>query len=302
MENVIRLELHQLLAQFASLRVHEPRRLQKLIRSIERQGQLMPVVAVPADEQAVRWVLIDGYRRLAALRCLGQDLIWVDAWDCSVDEALLLCLARGPERAWQAIEEAALIDELSRRHSLREIATSLERDVSWVSRRLSLFQALPGDLLEAVRQGKISLWAASRILAPLARANTAHARLLMAQLEQHPLSTRELKHLYRHYQQANQVQRERLVRDPELFFQALETHQETTQTQRLAEGPEGLWCKDLAVVGQILKRLLGQVPSLFAAEQIAGEKRRLRQAFEQMKRRFDHLEQALTETSGHDPL
>ena len=56
------------------------------------------------------------------------------------------------------------------------------------------------------------------------------------------------------------------------------------------------------IVGQILKRLLGQVPTLFAAEQIVGEKRRLRQAFEQMKRRFDHLEQALTENSGHDPL
>ena len=298
----MRLELHQLLAQFASLRVHEPRRLQKLIRSIKRQGQLMPVVAVPADEEEVRWVLIDGYRRLEALRYLGKDLIWVDTWDCSVDEALLLCLARGPERAWLAIEEAALIYELSRRHSLREIAASLERDVSWVSRRLSLFQALPGDLLEAVRQGKISLWAASRILAPLARANIAHARLLLAQLEQHPLSTRELKRLYNHYQQVNQVQRERLVQAPGLFFQALETHEEATRTKRLAEGPEGAWCKDLGVVGQILKRLLGQVPTLFSSEQVPEERRRLHQAFVQMKTRFERLEQALGETVTHDPL
>jgi len=298
----MRLELHQLLAQFASLRVHEPRRLQKLIRSIERQGQLMPVVAVPADEEEVRWVLIDGYRRLEALHRLGKDLIWVDAWDCSVDKALLLCLSRGPERSWQAIEEAALIYELSRRHSLRKIAASLERDVSWVSRRLSLFQALPGDLLEAVRQGRISLWAASRILAPLARANTAHARLLLAQLEQHPLSTRELKRLYSHYQQANQVQRERLVRDPGLFFQALETHEEATQTKRLAEGPEGAWCKDLTVVSQILKRLLGQVPTLFASEQVPEERKRLQQAFVQMKTRFERLEQALDEGVTHDPL
>ena len=298
----MRLELHQLLAQFASLRVHEPRRLQKLIQSIERQGQLMPVVAVLADEEEVRWVLIDGYRRLEALLRLGKDLIWVDVWDCSVDKALLLCLSRGPERAWQAIEEAGLIYELSRRHSLREIATSLERDVSWVSRRLSLFQALPGDLLEAVRQGKISLWAASRILAPLARANTAHARLLLAQLEQHPLSTRELKRLYSHYQQANQVQRERLVRDPGLFFQALETHKEATQSKRLAEGPEGAWCNDLTVVSQILKRLFGQVPTLFASEQVPEERKRLQQAFVQMKTRFDRLEQALDEAVTHDPL
>ncbi len=302
MENVLRLELHQLLAQYASLRVHEPRRLQKLIRCIERQGQLMPVVAVPADKEEVRWVLIDGYRRWEALRQLGQDRIWVDVWDRSVDDALLLCLARGPERAWQAIEEAALIEELSRRHSLREIAASLGRDVSWVSRRLSLFQALPEDLLSAVRQGKISLWAASRILAPLARANTAHARTLLAQLEQQPLSTRELKRLYTHYRQANQVQRERLVQAPMLFFQALETHEETTQANRLAAGPEGGWYKDLTVVGQILKRLLGQVPTVLTSDQVPEERKRLQQAFVQMKTHFQQLEQALEEVTAHDPV
>jgi hypothetical protein len=301
MQNVSQLERHQLLTRFAAVRVDDPRRLRQLTRSIERQGQLMPVVAVPADE-ADHWVLIDGYRRLAALRQLGQDLVWVDVWDRTVDEALLCCLARGPEHAWQAIEEAALIHELSQRHALRKIAVALDRDVSWVSRRLSLFQALPEDLLQAVRHGKISVWAASRILAPLARANTEHARRLLSQLEQQPCSTRELKQLYRHYQQANQLQRERLVQQPQLFFQALANRQDATQTKRLAAGPEGAWYQDLRVVGQILKRLLGRVPTLFAAEQAADEKRRLHQAFAQMKRRFVRLEQAIQEPSQHDPL
>ena len=89
---------------------------------------------------------------------------------------------------------------------------------------------------------------------------------------------------------------------PGLFFQALETHEEATRTKRLAEGPEGAWCKDLAVVGQILKRLLGQVPTLFASEQIPEERRRLQQAFAQMKTRFERLEQALEEVTVHDPL
>ena len=119
MENVKRVERHQLLTRFASLRVEDPRRLRKLTGSIERQGQLMPVVAVPVANQEVRWVLIDGYRRLAALRHLGKDLIWVDVWDREVDEALLLCLSRGPERCWQAIEEAALMFELHQSRWLR---------------------------------------------------------------------------------------------------------------------------------------------------------------------------------------
>ena len=203
MENVMHLDLHCLIARFASLRLRDPQRLRTLVQSIEHNGQLVPVIAVADEQEHLRWVLIDGYRRLEALHELGEDQIWVDVWDRGVDEAVLLCLARGPERAWEAIEQAALIQELTQRYSLRQIALSIGHDVSWVSRRLNLFKALPEDLLEQVRQGRISLWAATRILAPLARANEAHARTLLAQLENQPLSTRELKCLYSQYQQAN---------------------------------------------------------------------------------------------------
>jgi ParB family chromosome partitioning protein len=240
-------------------------------------------------------VLIDGYRRREALQQLGADRIWVDVWARSVDEALLACLARGPERAWEAIEEAALIEELARRHSLQAIARQLGRDVSWVSRRLSLLKALPEDLLEQVRQGRISVWAATRILAPLARANSAHARALLAQLAQHPLSTRELKRLYAYYQQATQRQRERLVENPALFLQALASREQDIADKRLAEGPEGAWCKDLAVVTQILKRLRRQVPTLFAPPQDPVACARLHEAFVATRRAFQHLEQALAQ-------
>ena len=150
MENVLRLDLHLLIPRFAQLRLRDPERLARLTRSMRQHGQLMPVVVVPDALDPPRWVLVDGYRRLEALREIGEDLVWVDAWDRSVDEALLLCLARGPERGWEAIEEAALLQELSGRYSLRELAQRIGRDVSWVSRRLNLFKALPEQLLEAV--------------------------------------------------------------------------------------------------------------------------------------------------------
>lgn len=196
MGNVIRLDLHALIPRFAALRLHDPKRLRNLTRSIERNGQLAPVIAVPDEKDDLRWVLIDGYRRREALQQVGKDLVWVDVWDRCVDEALLLCLARGPEQPWEAIEKAALLQELATRYSLREIALQIGRDVSWVSRRLSLFKALPEDLLEGVRQGKITLWAATPVLAPLARANAGHARILLAGLEKQPLCTRELKRIY----------------------------------------------------------------------------------------------------------
>ena len=289
------LDIHALSRRFATLRLNDPQRLENLTRSIERNGQLVPVIAVPDEQADLHWVLIDGYRRLEALQQLGEDLVWVDVWDHPVDEALLLCLARGPERAWEAIEEAALLQELARRYSLREIARRIGRDVSWVSRRLTLFKVLPEDLLEAVRQGKLSVWAATRILAPLARANPEHARTLLAGLEQQPVSTRELKRLYEHYQQANRAQRARLVENPRLFLQALQSKEEASDDKRLAEGPEGLWYKDLAVTAKLLKRLLGQVPTLFTPQQPPLERERLKQAFTRMKAAFQRLDKCIEE-------
>jgi len=300
METVLRLDLHALIPRFAALRLHDPSRLAQLVASIEQRGQLMPVVAVPEADGDRHWVLIDGYRRREALQRLGADRIWVDVWERSVDEALLAALARGPERAWEAIEEAALIAELSRRHSLQAIARELGRDVSWVSRRLSLIKALPEDLLDQVRKGRISLWAATRILSPLARANSEHARILLAQLAHQPLSTRELGRLYEQYRQASKVQRRRLVENPALFLQALDSRAQASADKRLAAGPEGAWYKDLRVVGSLLERLLGQVPTLFGPTQVAAERERLQQAFAAAKIQLQRLEQALAQSGSHD--
>jgi ParB family chromosome partitioning protein len=301
MENVCRLDLHALIPRFAPLRLHDPVRLGRLVASIERQGQLMPVVAVPAAEPAGQWVLIDGYRRRAALQHLKADRIWVDVWAQSVDTALLTTLARGPERAWEAIEEAALIAELASRHTLQAIARELGRDVSWVSRRLSLIKALPEDLLAAVRAGRISLWAATRILAPWARANAAHARTLLNKLAEQPLSTRELTQLYAHYAQASKVQRQRLVENPQLFLTALKGRQEATAANRLAAGPEGAWYQDLRILSALLERLRERVPTLFGPTQEAAERERLTQAFAAAQAQFERLAQALVPGSDHAP-
>jgi len=300
MENILPLDLHALVPRFAALRLRDAPRLARLVTSIEQQGQLTAVVVVPDPDNAQRWVLIDGYRRLDALQHLGRDQIQAHVWARCVDEALLGCLARGPDRGWEAIEEAALIEELTGRHSQQAIARKIGRDVSWVSRRLSLIKALPEDLLEQVRQGRVSVWAATRILAPLARANSDHARTLLQHIEQQPLSTRALKRLYDQYRKATKIQRQRLVENPALFLQALDSREQQVADKRLADGPEGVWRKDLAVIREIATRLLGQVPTLFAAQQDPLECKRLRQAFAAAKTPFQRLEQALVEIPDHD--
>jgi len=130
-------DLHRLDLRFASLRMRQPRLVEPLARSIEHHGQLVPLVAVAEQE---RWVLIDGYLRVEALRRLARDTAQVELWDCPLAQALLIVLVRVQARTWEAIEEGAVIRELITGFALsqREVARQSGRDVSWVNRRLAL--------------------------------------------------------------------------------------------------------------------------------------------------------------------
>jgi ParB family chromosome partitioning protein len=298
---LIEVDLHRLVLRFAHLRLPRAKALESLVRSIEQSGQLTPVVAVAESDQ--QWVRIDGYRRLAALRQCGHDTAWTDLWSCDVPQALFGVLARGQARPWQSIEEAQLIQELhtSYSYSQVDIARQVGRDVSWVNRRLTLMAAFPEDLLKAVSQGQLSLWAATRILVPLARANTDHARRLLDAVGEHPLSTRNLPTWFRHYQRANRVTRVRMVDNPALFLEALQAQQDAKQAKALAQGPEGAWLKDVNVITQLLKRLRKQVATLFDPAQSVFDRRLLSPALGDMMAELALLQADLTRYDAYDP-
>jgi ParB-like chromosome segregation protein Spo0J len=175
----LEVDLHLLELRFSGARLLEPQAVDKLARSIERNGQIVPLIVVSSPDSSAaegteRLVLIDGYRRVAALRRLGRDRASVERWPCDLTEAVLDVLARTQGRSFAAIEETLLL--------LREAARRCARDGSWVNRRLQLLASLPKAALAAVREGRLSSWAAARVIALLARANSGHAdRLLRAQ-------------------------------------------------------------------------------------------------------------------------
>jgi ParB family chromosome partitioning protein len=256
------IDLHRLELRYTGTRLIDSRGIERLARSIEQCGQLIPCIVV-AD--AERLVLIDGYRRIAALRRLGRDTASVEQWGCDLAQALLNLLARTTQsRPIAAIEEALLLQELvsALQLSQREVASRSGRDVSWVQRRLQLLVALPDPLLDAVRAGQLSTWAATRIFAPLARANTDHAQRLLAAMHSAPLSTRELKLWFEHYQGAQHALRERLVSHPRLFVDSLLARDEQRASERLGAGPEGLALTDLRRLEGFLRRVRKQLAVL----------------------------------------
>jgi ParB family chromosome partitioning protein len=262
----LELDLHRLELRFASSRLVEPRAVARIAHSIERCGQVVPCIVVAASDGTggERLVLIDGYRRVAALRRLGRDTARVEQWTCDLTDALLGLLARTQNRPFASIEEALLIRELMQGLGLsqHDLARRCGRDVSWVSRRLQLLSGLPDAALTAMRDGRLSSWAASRIVAPLARANTEHADQLLEALADAPLSTRELRCWLEHYQKAFRSARDHMVSRPRLFIDALRETGERRAGERLRDGPEGECAADLRSIEAILARLRKRVAAL----------------------------------------
>ena len=289
------LEIAHLELRYAHTRIRKPEALLPLMRSLEQWGQLRPVSVVPSEPPG--HVLVDGYLRVEALRRCGKDMILAEVWLCGELEALLQVLMREQERRWEALEEASLIRELHERHELSQdrIARLLGKDKSWVCRRLSLLRALPDEILDSVRSGHLSPWAAGRVLAPLARANPEHAKALTRTLSQEHLCTRDLEEFFRHYQKAHRKQREKMVLDPVLFLKALRAKEEEGRVHALKEGPEGKWLRDMKVASHILVRLTKALPAVIYPEQGNLDRRLLLTAFEETRNAFLSLEQHIQE-------
>src|SRR5215510_3413647 len=86
----MQLEFHQLDRRWEHLRVRHPGRQRRLLASLAESGQQTPIVVVAAEGQTDRFVLIDGYKRIAALEQLGRDTVEAVVWPMSEAAAVLL--------------------------------------------------------------------------------------------------------------------------------------------------------------------------------------------------------------------
>ena len=301
LREVKEVEIAHLKLRYAHTRIHRPERVSSLASSIERFGQIIPVVVLREGVDSL--VLIDGYLRVKALRGCRRDTVAAEIWECKEEEALVEVLARAHTRKWDLVEEAALLWELHQQCHLSQsqIASLLRRKQGWVSGRLALYQALSEELLELIRRGSLSTWAVTRVLAPIARAMPEHGKVLAENLSQEDLSTRDLALWFRHYQKANRKQRENLVREPLLFLKALRASQEATEAKVLKEGLEGQWLRDWRVIAHMLRGLLRKVPALFYFGQSRLDRRLLLTAWEESQRQFQELEKEIRRYESDDP-
>ena len=211
------LDLRQLDLRYANLRIADPARRARLEQALAREGQQVPVLVLAGAGD--RYVLIEGYGRVEALKRLSRDTVEATVLDMSEAEALVLRhrLDHGAPRS--ALEEGWLVVTLLEcGKSQVEMAISLAKSTAWVSRRLALVRALPEVAQDAVRSGHIGASAAEKYLVPLSRGNAGHCIKLVEGLRSVRPTARQLLCLYTAWKAANDEIRQRIVEQPLLYL------------------------------------------------------------------------------------
>ena len=169
----MKLEFHQFDRRYEHLRVRNPERQRRLLASLAASGQQTPIVVVAISEKPDRYLVIDGYKRVAALEQLARDTVEAVVWEMSEADALVLDRSMRFSEQETALEQGWLLSELEQRfgYRLEDLARRFDRSVSWVSRRLALVEQLPEAVQQRVRAGEIAAHVAMKYLAPVARTN-----------------------------------------------------------------------------------------------------------------------------------
>jgi ParB/RepB/Spo0J family partition protein len=279
----MRLEFHQLDRRWERLRACHPARQRRLLAALAEAGQQTPIVVVAAEDQPNRYVVIDGYKRVAALEQLGRDTVEAVVWPLGEAAAVLLDRSLRFSEPETALEVGWLLAELQQRfgYGLEELARRFDRSVSWVSRRLALVEVLPEAIQEQVRQGQIPAQVALKFLAPVARQSLEDCGRMADIFSQRHSEVREAGLLYAAWRQGSRAVRKRLLDESELFF----------KTQRQSEPPNAALLRDLetaaAIVNRAQRRLAG------AAELDGRQRESARRQIERMQRQLQRISEQL---------
>jgi len=281
----MQLEFHQLDRRWEHLRVRHPGRQRRLLASLADSGQQTPIVVVAAEGQANRYVVIDGYKRIAALEQLGRDTVEAVIWPMSEAAAVLLDRSLRLSEHETALEVGWLLAELEQRfdYGLDELARRFDRSVSWVSRRLALVELVPEAIQQQVREGKIPAQVALKFLVPVARQSLEDCQRMAAIFAQHHCDTREAGQLYGAWRKGSPAIRKRILDDPELFFK--------TQRQAQEKAPAGTGTellRDLemvmAIVNRAQRRLAGAAATELDDEQSKAAQHQIERIQNQLRR------------------
>jgi len=280
-------EFHQLERRWEHLRVRHPGRQRRLLASLAESGQQTPIVVVAAEGPADRYVVIDGYKRIAALEQLGRDTVEAVFWPMSEAEALVLDRSLRFSAQETALEQGWLLAELEQRFgdSLDELARRFDRSVSWVSRRLALVELLPEAIQQQVREGTIPAHLAMKFLVPVARVHLQDCERMAAAFAQHRCDARQAGRLYAAWRDSSPAIRKRILDEPELFLKAQRQVEPKAPSAQAAA-----LLRDLEMVSAIMSRATRRVAG---AGMDRGHCEDARRKIDRIRHQLNHLSEQI---------
>lgn len=289
------LALDSLELRYEGLRVKRPLVEKRLVASLGETGQQSPVIVVPTE--GGKHLVIDGHKRVRALRRLNRDVVKATVWEMTAPEALVAMYQLASGSGWNAVEEGWLVWELVRCVGLSaaEAGRRLERSKAWVSGRLGLVESLPEAVLAGVREGKIGSYAATRHFLPFARANAGDCEQLALKTMEHGFCSREVEMLCRYYGTAGREGRRKMLEDPQRFLKAQEAARGLLGA---LSAEEGRCLKNLELIGNISLGLARSLPAVAGSDTARAARERLVPVWARVRRRWEELSKTVEVVLG----
>jgi len=284
--------------RFAPLRIADPAAERAMLSSMQKFGQLTPLVLCrsAAGEQE----LLDGFKRLRVGRQLGLKELMVRSLDVSLRacKAAMLQLNRVGRRIC-GMEEALVVHSLCHEDGLNqvEIALLLGRHKSWVCRRLALIERLSDEAQQSIRLGLLP----ASLGAELARLQRCNQEGLLAAIGKYRLTWRETRQVVAALLSKPRYEQEAILRDPRRTVLAPEEDVvlSPAEEQGLGLQPRHLLHRLLALESSCL-----EVTHLFSSTELgqfeAFEEQRVRQGCARTLVSLGHAQAALREAAGEE--
>ncbi len=210
---VIDIALEDIGDKYGELRIITPQADVSICKSMEKFGQLSPIVVYLEKEKG--YELIDGFKRLRAARRLNGvkslKAISLDAGNHAGKAAILQL--NWACKSISDMEEAMVVHSLFREDLLTqvEIAVLLDRHKSWVCRRVALVERLCDEVKSHLKLGLISV-SIGREVAKLPRGNQEAALL---SIQKHRLTRRQTEKLISFLLSRPKHEHENILRCPD---------------------------------------------------------------------------------------
>ncbi len=226
----IELTLDTIGEQFSALRIVNPEADSAILRSMERYGQIMPVVV--SEVARHDYQLLDGFKRLRGARALSMATLRARIMRLTIraGKAALMQL-NWVGKSINSMEEALVVHSLFHEDTLSqvEIATLLGRHKSWVCRRIALIDRLCDEGRDQIKLGLLPI-SMSRELVKLPRGNQ---EALLESIRRHHLSCRETKKLVDELQARPEREHQAILQRPWATLQQ-QSHLDTTASGRFS--------------------------------------------------------------------